>query len=78
MSVRNELKSMLGPSDILAFARETLRFQPDEHQARLQPRRPGKPDRFVTHEDLDEHQRAILKKGLGGPVGEQGYPPPWF
>ncbi len=46
--------------------------------ARLQPRRPGKPDRFVTHEDLDEHQRAILKKGLGGPVGEQGYPLPWF
>ncbi len=35
MNFRNELESILGPSDILAFARETLRFHPAEHQARL-------------------------------------------
>lgn len=35
MSERNELESLLRPSGILAFARDTLRFHPDEHQARL-------------------------------------------
>lgn len=44
--------------------------------ARLQPDGTGKPDPFLTHQDLDEYHRGVLRKGMRGYVGEVSYR--WF